>query len=108
MIVYRLERDKLGPYKWENYHEDEIEDYYQKIHINHAGDEHPSPYQDDLLEVRSDKTYLFGFDSLDKLHEWFGEWVDKLAEIGFEIKEYCATEYIYGKSGRQLIFKSET
>jgi hypothetical protein len=105
VIVYRLERNGLGPYKWENYRQDEIEGYYQKIHLNHADSQHPSPYEDDLLEVRSDKSYLFGFDCLANLHDWFGDWVNKLAEIGFEIKEYYTEEYKYGNSLRQLIFK---
>lgn len=105
MLVYRLERNGIGPYQRTNYTAQDIDICYElmEAHIDHN---HPCPYEDGLDKIYDDKTWFFGCDSEQSLRDWFGPfWIEKLAKIGFEIKSYRARKYEYGRSGDQLIFR---
>lgn len=103
MIVYRFEKDGVGPYSanwteplnWYKYHGDNF-DKLPSISI-------------DVREYGSfTRDYLCACESLDKLCSWFGEFVDNLLEAGFKCVVYQTADVLLTKSGAQVAFRKET
>ena len=102
MKVYRYEDPEgIGPYR-----STLLMDMYELGFNHNNGDIHPD-WDDDCITYY-DYNYKAACESIDKLHEWFSEEEQvALIEEGYIIKEYEVDEQdvIYGKSGKQLVFK---
>lgn len=104
MKIYRYEHPELGagPYN-SACHQLEC---MGKIH--NSSPAHPLPTDDFLLfEMWISETVFFGFDSLDKLNQWFDGFHDIIRDAGYLIFEYDVPPrlVIFGRSGRQVVFK---
>lgn len=98
--VFRLEgKDGIGPYQNRSTQEQAY------LADDHCSDytTHPSAGIDfGWNEVTS--AHLFACDSLDSLIRWFGDHIDGLLDIGFDIVVYDVPTMKYGMSGLQVIF----
>lgn len=48
------------------------------------------------------------FDSLERLREWFGDWVDIMLNDGFVVREYVVSLMVTGRSYKQVFFKCDS
>lgn len=102
MIVYRIEKDGVGPYR--NWDIDLI-DMTGEDNV-HNDSNHPSPWEDaEISSITMD--YLCACPSLEKLREWFDGYLEILDENGFNIYRIKVKKRILGKSKRQCFFKKE-
>ena len=102
MIVYRIEKENnIGPYR--------VSDNW--TNRNHASKSHPNMFVDyfdlyaDMVKLSD---YYFGFDSLEKVYDWFDEFeLKKLKDIGFFISVYNIDSnfVLEGESKKQIMFK---
>lgn len=110
MIAYRVEHKTVGcgPYNVpidasEVLSDDEYYDIVDAVSIcrrNCSGEFHPSPYEipewNPLVHIG---TYIFGFESLEQLKEWFDKQTRKaLSEVGYVIKTYEMDKCMKGQS----------
>ena len=81
MIIYRVENDEhQGPYTAQ---------VLPEMNVEHQDEYHPAPWEDKGIE----RSIEWGievccFDSLIKLEQWFGDWLPRLLEIGFKVKQF--------------------
>lgn len=105
MVVYRLEYNGKGPYR---YYEIRSEMSLRYLDITadmfdaHKEDveNHPLP-EDDGIFIDSPR-YLFGCISRESLEEWFGEFFQPLIEVGFKVVEYNTEQVLVGR--KQVAF----
>ena len=103
MKVYRLECDGQGPYRGHA--------LAGTLNFAHENTKVWPAWYDDF--DRSDyltamqNNWLSGCRSVKSLQFWFGDLLDDLLEIGYNIVCYDAQEYVEGHSGKQLIFNPE-
>lgn len=111
MLVWRLEKNGIGPYTYDEYHQDlphseqEILNDLNNFHNPHPYPKNPAhpPVSEDIGKF--DKEMVCGFKSIEDLRKWFKGFLRELKKIGFEVKVYTTNEYIEGRSGKQLMFK---
>lgn len=103
MLVYRVEhhKSKVGPYC---HHQGDQPKLICEMHEKHLDNNHPAWIWDGICVDGPE--WKAGFDCLANLEDWFGEYLPKLLKMGFRIVKIEAEEIIYGKSGRQLAFRS--
>lgn len=114
--VYRLEHEhtpnknsslvKMGCY----IHSDEVLEkmwWYDEMLRKHSNlDIHPNIWIDGF---RLTGNFFCAFDSVEKLKDWFGEYLQYLTDWGFVVREYTLNEtYVTGKSGKQVMFAVHT
>jgi ribosome modulation factor len=88
MLVYRVEKDRLGPYA--HY---AIPDM-GKDHTDSP--DHPPPHRDKGIERGIFGHEVCGFSSIDGLKAWFKGYRSTLKKRGFKIGVYEAEEYKVG------------
>lgn len=117
MIVWRLE-DALGngPYSapeetrficWdENLCDEEYPLIRHRMRIAHADEHHPALTEDFPHWNHKTEQVVFGCPTKALLEEWFGEYLQPLLELGYQIVEYelDARQIVVSKSGKQCLF----
>lgn len=114
--VYRLEFEhelyenseivKMGCYR----HTDDVLAhmwwYEEMIALHNCNNNNPNIWSDGFTP-RHD---LFcGFDSIDKLKDWFNEYLVYFIDWGLVVREYTLnTEYVTGRSNKQIMFSENT
>lgn len=117
MIVYRIENEiGSGPYV-------SCPFFSWKV-TNHSDEKHPGAINDNFHLYFHDckeeywnnressplKNYIFGFDSLEKLNQWFCEKeIENLKKLNYNIQKYeIDYEFVLeGESKKQVIFLKE-
>lgn len=106
MVVYRVEMpDGLGPY-WS----EDCEKFRYRMGSKHnRSDTHPTPDKDFSGENYK-SGFVFGFDSMQKLFQWFGGFIRTILNNGGKIVKYTIDDnhVIMGHSGRQLVFDRDS
>lgn len=116
MIVYRIENEiGNGPY---------VNCPFSWIVTNHSDKNHPPLTKDNFhlyfhdykeeywtnMESSPLKNYIFGFDSLEKLNQWFCEKeIENLKKLNYNIQKYeIDYEFVLeGESKKQVMFLKE-
>jgi hypothetical protein len=109
MLVYRVETPSGGgPYGAGGFATDVVghgserfEDFSLRLAVAHNDDEHPAPYAEDLTISGNH----CGFESLDKLREWFKGWGKALHDYGFRIVEFTVPDADVQRGERQVAFR---
>lgn len=102
MLVFRLEADNgLGPYANFNSLPGVVE-AIRKTGSFGDMDRRPLPKKDGIEEITS--KHFFGFESIEKLHEWFGEDLTAYTDAGFVVNCYDVREERVVKGNRQVAF----
>jgi hypothetical protein len=102
ITIYRVQNEKgEGPYTTDTY-------------LKGAPDskQQPSPMDDfaeEILAMPPQKSiklrhYRFGFENQQKAKEWFGNDLEKLKPLGFNLVPVKASKVYKGRSGKQIIF----
>jgi hypothetical protein len=99
--VYRVEKDKIGPYC----HSEGLYTLFEsnKVHIN---DTHPTITRDyDNPYELLDRKYLSAFNSLPKLIQWFDTDILNILIYGLNFRIYAikVTDYLDSRSGKQCL-----
>lgn len=104
--VFRLEKNGVGPYCYENFYTDidfpDLE-IIENLRAHHnSSTMHPGGQDFDFIIDRK----LFGCMSVDQLREWFGPHLQPLQYIGFQIFVYLVPDHQIktSYSGKQIIF----
>lgn len=101
MLVYRYEHKETGrgPYHSGN------EDISEALADHNGSNRHPLPFDDGLNLDNCD--LFFGFDSFEKLEEWFDGIHEILYFHGFFVSVYEVdiAHIQFSKSGRQVAFE---
>lgn len=105
MDVFRVENGQgHGPYTFVA--ETDAEQFVrQKMSERHNDSpEHPA-WARDFNDIWGRPEMVSGFDSMESLRSWFGEWLGPLEKAGFSIVKYEGVKLLeYSLSGRQLRF----
>lgn len=107
MKVFRIENsDGTGPYR-------HSEIGIELCRIHGGTPKHPRPLDDTDPEGKhlinflwQDRSYIFGFSSLEQLLAWFLDELELLAEHGFVVSVYESSQVVEGKF--QVIFIKES
>jgi len=75
---------------------------YEDMVESHRDDKHPVGYFDGIYH---DTSYFYAFPSMEKLAEWFEDYILLLDSVDYVIKVFETTDYIVGVSGKQVVFK---
>ena len=107
MIVYRLEKNGRGPYGLITHCPDSCGGLYELItemQRAHDNSDYPTPYEDGIDPILL-REYYCGFNSLEKLHQWFRGFLERLQSYGFCINKYESDDVCLSASGKQLVFR---
>lgn len=108
MIVYRMAREQagakypIGPYQWKDSEGNRIP---IMVHMSdvHSDDyiDHPLPQASSIYMMPEE---VCGFNSLEQLTNWFGDWFDELSECGFLLHTYDVLEEYVQETPEQVVF----
>ena len=116
MVVYRLERNGDGPYRFHPTSEIERELKAKLVDAHAFNIQKPCPFADGLTFVSKwgipavDKKYVCGCLSEEDLIKWFDGFLEEFKSIGFIVSEYKVSKknvYI-GRSRKQCMFLKPT
>jgi hypothetical protein len=101
MLVYRVEKNGVGPY-WS----DEVsEDLYERISSHNGCANRPVPRRDGIdIPQHMAKEYYFGFQDIESLKKWFRGVRNKLRKNGFKMSVYDVDENLVYIGKKQLAF----
>lgn len=108
MLVYRIEKDGLGPWR-----SDLVRTYRKAVgYSGHDPGSMPNPYEDNRLsdkwiKLRPTADYYFGFASLDQLQLWFPEPAGRraMADAGGAVAVYRVKPSLVLRGEYQVAFK---
>ena len=108
MYVCRVEHKdtKKGPYyaAYNKLHTKESLNECDKILISHSQDHKHHPIPEMFIAFNYRHNPHFGFETLDKLFDWFGDCINLLEAEGYEIIEFEVDEYLFNDE-LQVAFK---
>jgi len=101
--VYRYEHpsDTFGPYHYQNWLKDDIDEELEFMALEHSDDDHPPMAREDALEqlgydpLDDDVDaieFKYGCVTLEDLDRWFDGYHNLLYEAGFVLAEYDVPE----------------
>ena len=91
MLIYRVECkvSGTGPYVENNAINDLQRNLVDDLCFKHEGcSDHPAIHSDLFYKVDEMDDYHYGFESLNQLYKWFGEFVFDLIYCGYQVVEY--------------------
>lgn len=106
--IYQNEKVYAGPYSPSGINI--ADDWADPENSGHGDPNHPSPYKDTILKEHPlvmdftfSNTYVFGFNSLDQLKQWFSETeITRLRNLQYVVAEYVSEDIIVGD--KQILF----
>lgn len=106
MLVWRLEKDGIGPYMYQGL-DDIAQCLVDTMNEAHSQTDKFDEFIRPPITVDFDVFYpemVCGFKSLQDLRVWFIGYLKALKGFGFRIHTYETDDFIMGKSGKQLMF----
>jgi hypothetical protein len=100
MIVYRIEKNGLGPYRLSSGNTTKL---YNKLHKHHWCDRHPTPINDGIKDFRPND-HIFGFSSLEQLKKWFLGSRAELRRNGYLMVSYDVSPQEVLHGNLQVVF----
>lgn len=99
MLVYRVEKNGIGPYR----HDGVDEKLYCKISSHNSDNNRPGPNRDGI-SVRSSPDIHFGFKDIEQLKTWFKGARSALRKNGFNLVIYDVPKRWVYVGGKQVGF----
>lgn len=106
MKIYRVQNAHgIGPFQNEPVvHDMAIHGRFFRWRWSYIDEQHPSPWSDNLEDHLRKDNMVFGCPGITSFLHWFGPILDVMGELGFDVLEYDTTEYVVGKSQKQVLF----